>query len=111
VEGVFLPGGFAPIPHVHRSEGESFYVVEGDAEFRLGADRSLGGSGTFLHVPAGTLHGFRNVGTTPLRLLFLHAPALDRFFMELADVAATGPFDPAKLRPLMSKWGMETASE
>jgi mannose-6-phosphate isomerase-like protein (cupin superfamily) len=111
VEGQFVPGGFAPIPHVHRNEAESFYVLEGEAEFAIGGEVTLGRAETFLHVPAGTPHGFRNSGTTPLRLLFIHAPALDTFFSDLADLAGIGPFDPAKLRLLMDKWGMDTAAE
>lgn len=110
VEGRFLPGGFAPIPHVHRNEAESFYVLEGDAEFTVGSDTTFGRAGTFLHVPAGTAHGFRNAGMTPLRLLFIHAPALDAFFLELGDQSG-GPLDPARLRLLMHKWGMDTTAE
>ena len=111
VEGRFVPGGFAPIPHVHRNEAESFYVIEGDAEFTVDGDVTLGKSGTYLHVPAGTPHGFRNSGTTPLRLIFIHAPALDTFFVELADLAGMGPLDTAELRLLMHKWGMVTKTE
>jgi mannose-6-phosphate isomerase-like protein (cupin superfamily) len=111
VEGLFVPGGFAPIPHVHRNEAESFYVLEGDAEFTVGGEVTLGRAETFLHVPAGTPHGFRNAGTTALRLLFIHAPALDTFFLELADLARIGPLDPIELRLLMDRWGMHTNVE
>jgi uncharacterized cupin superfamily protein len=85
--------------------------LEGDAEFIVAGEVTLGRPGTYLHVPAGTRHGFRNSGTTPLRLLFIHAPALDTFFEELGHLAGIGGLDPAKLRHLMEKWGMDTKAE
>ena len=33
-EGTFEPGGFRPLPHIHRDEDEGFYVLEGMFDFQ-----------------------------------------------------------------------------
>lgn len=110
LEGTFQPGGFAPLPHVHREQEETFYVVKGQFDFRLGADIVRGTEGSFLLVPRGTLHGFVNAGTSPATLIFIHSPGLEGFFLELVKLAKSGPRDPEKLRSLMEAWGMDVPS-
>ena len=41
MEALVPPGG-GPPPHVHRNEDETFYVLEGRVEFRLGDERVTG---------------------------------------------------------------------
>jgi mannose-6-phosphate isomerase-like protein (cupin superfamily) len=55
------PGGFVPV-HVHGRQVERFEGVAGMLSFRLGRRRVTAGPGDSVTVPAGTLHGFRNVG-------------------------------------------------
>ena len=110
IEGVFEPGGFAPLPHIHLKEEESFYVLEGQFDFRIGGATVRGDPGAFLHVPHGTLHGFVNAGDSPARLLFVHAPSLEGFFLELAKLSEAGPSNAEKLATLMRHWGMEVVS-
>jgi quercetin dioxygenase-like cupin family protein len=52
------PAGSGPPPHSHDWD-ESFYVVRGEVEFGFGAEKSLAGPGTLVHLPAGTTHWFR----------------------------------------------------
>jgi len=52
------PEGSGPPPHSHPWD-ESFYVIRGELEFGVDETRMTGGAGTFVHVPAGTLHWFR----------------------------------------------------
>ncbi len=109
-EGRFEPGGFRPLPHIHPDGDEGFYVLEGLFDFHVGGGTVRGAPGTFLLVPRGTLHSFTNVSDTPARLLFLHSPPLDEFFLELARLAESGPPDPATIAALMRKWGMDVPS-
>jgi mannose-6-phosphate isomerase-like protein (cupin superfamily) len=60
--------------HAHEGHVDSFYVLEGEAEFLLGDEVVRAGPGSFVAAPAGVTHGFRNVGGTELRLLNIHAP-------------------------------------
>src|ERR687886_911426 len=53
--------------HVHRAHDEGFYVLEGLLEFLVGAATVPAGPGTFVQVPRGVLHTFRNPGPGPAR--------------------------------------------
>src|ERR671938_209996 len=53
---------FAPPPHIHHREDESYYILEGEFEF-LDSDRTfIAGPGSFVYLPKGQLHMHRNVG-------------------------------------------------
>ncbi len=61
--------------HVHDDEDDAFYILEGEMTFVFG-DRSVAAPpGTFVLVPPGVEHGFRNEGDGPVRMLNIHAPA------------------------------------
>src|SRR5881392_2252811 len=61
--------------HVHREEDDSFYILEGEMTFVVDDETVLAPPGTFVLIPPGVEHGFRNDGTTPVRMLNIHAPA------------------------------------
>ncbi len=61
--------------HVHADEDDAFYIVEGEMTFIFGDERATAPPGTFVLVPPGVEHGFRNAGTHPVRMLNIHAPA------------------------------------
>jgi quercetin dioxygenase-like cupin family protein len=66
---------FAGVPvHVHEDHADMFYVLAGEAEFRLEDEVILAGPGSFVAAPPGVEHGFRVVGDAELRLLNVHAP-------------------------------------
>jgi mannose-6-phosphate isomerase-like protein (cupin superfamily) len=60
--------------HVHSGEDDAFYILEGEMTFLLGDDAVAAPPGTFVLVPPGIRHGFRNDGDTPVRMLNVHAP-------------------------------------
>jgi mannose-6-phosphate isomerase-like protein (cupin superfamily) len=60
--------------HSHSDHVDSFYVLEGEAEFRLGDEVVRLGPGAYVAAPIGVAHGFRNVGDGDLRMLNVHAP-------------------------------------
>jgi mannose-6-phosphate isomerase-like protein (cupin superfamily) len=61
--------------HVHDDEDDAFYIVAGEMTFRLGDEVVAAPPGTFVLVPPGVVHGFRNDGAAPVRMLNIHAPA------------------------------------
>ena len=63
-----------PAPHYHEHHVDSFYVLEGEAEFMFGDDVFRAGPGSYVAAPVGIAHGFRNAGDGELRLLNVHAP-------------------------------------
>lgn len=84
LEGIVAPGGGPPI-HYHTREEEGFYVLEGEFEFMADGEVIRATAGTFLNLPKESRHGYRNVGSTPGRLLVVCAPAGFEEFLRAAD--------------------------
>jgi mannose-6-phosphate isomerase-like protein (cupin superfamily) len=61
--------------HVHDEEDDAFYILEGEMTFVLGDEEVPAPPGTFVLVPPGVEHGFRNDGEVPVRMFNIHAPA------------------------------------
>ncbi len=76
-EGVFPPGGFAGVEHIHPFQDEHFDVVAGEAAFTVGGDERTLRAGEAIDVPAGTAHTFANAGEREMRVVFEFRPALE----------------------------------
>lgn len=110
------PGQGTP-PHVQRGDDEAFYVLEGAYELTVGSAVTEGRPGTFVFVPRGTPHAFRNVGTTPARMLIINTPAgfHEGFFLDAGErVSGRAPVFPPLMPPNVpkliedaSRWGIE----
>jgi mannose-6-phosphate isomerase-like protein (cupin superfamily) len=61
--------------HVHADEDDAFYILEGEMTFVVGDEEVAAPPGTFVLVPPGVEHGFRNDEDRPVRMLNIHAPA------------------------------------
>jgi mannose-6-phosphate isomerase-like protein (cupin superfamily) len=74
-----------PDAHFHRTLTESFYVLTGTVTIYDGRSWSRFGSGDFVHVPAGGLHGFRNEdGAASMLLHFAPGAPREGYFEGLA---------------------------
>ncbi len=62
-------------PHIHDGEDDAFYILEGEMTFTHGDEEIAAPLGTFVLIPPGVEHGFRNDGDVPVRMLNIHAPA------------------------------------
>lgn len=111
-----VPPGSGPPPHIHSREEESFLVLEGEMTFQLGEDRIVATQGTFLNMPVGSLHCFKNESGQTARLLISVCPAgLEKMFFEvgtpLADDVVTAPppshTDIQKLLEAAPRYGVE----
>jgi len=60
--------------HVHARHEETFVVLEGQYEVRLGQRILLVVAGDYVFVPRGTPHTYRNAGPTPARVINLISP-------------------------------------
>ena len=80
------PPGGGPPPHYHTQDDESFHVIEGRVEFFAdGQWREVAPGGT-VFMPRGAVHAFRNVGTTPSRMLLSTTPSgFEIFFARCAE--------------------------
>ena len=73
-----LPRLIAP-PHLHRSDDEAWYVLEGTLRVRVGKEELEARAGSAVFVPRGTPHTYWNPGPGPVRyLLAMTANILDR---------------------------------
>jgi mannose-6-phosphate isomerase-like protein (cupin superfamily) len=88
-ETTLAPGVPGPPPHTHRQMVDSFYVLEGTLTVRLGDDELEAGAGTYVCVPPGIVHTFRNPTDAPVRILNLNSPGGWEGYMR--DLAAAMP--------------------
>lgn len=89
-EYVSQPGVEGPPQHVHHGHDETFFVVEGRYEFSIGQRCEQLGPGSFLSLPRGTPHSFRNAGDSPGRIVGTFSPgAFANYFRELAKIIDT----------------------
>jgi mannose-6-phosphate isomerase-like protein (cupin superfamily) len=69
------PRAHGPESHVHAEEDDAFYVLDGELTFELEDGDVVAPAGTFVLVPPGAAHTFRNDLDKPTRVLNIHAPA------------------------------------
>ena len=73
------PPGLTARPHVHASEDEMFYLLEGELTGFCGDDRWTATPGTFVFVPRDCQHGFTVTSREPARAIVITGPPhLDR---------------------------------
>ena len=67
--------------HIHHSDDEAWYVLEGSLRFKLADGEVDAPAGTTVFVPAGTPHTYRVM--EPSRYLIFLTPKLDRLIARL----------------------------
>lgn len=84
------PPGFAPPFHVHYSETEAFFMIDGAMTvFCDGIERDVG-RGDFVLLPARIPHGFRVAESGPARFVHMTAPGrFDDMARELGQPASS----------------------
>jgi mannose-6-phosphate isomerase-like protein (cupin superfamily) len=85
------PGTGVPL-HIHPSQDEFIYMLEGSFELELGGARLQARAGDLVRMPRGVPHSYANAAAIPARALFWVTPArrLRALFdqlHELADIA------------------------
>jgi mannose-6-phosphate isomerase-like protein (cupin superfamily) len=99
------PAGWGPPRHIHSREDEIFYILEGTYELHVGDERRTVSAGASAILPLGVPHGFRNVASTPSRLLSVITPGgLEDYFLTLAKCSP--PPSPAQLVELARPFGL-----
>ena len=64
-----------PSAHAHDDHVDSFYVLDGEADFLVDDEWMRLGPGSFVAAPIGVTHAFTNRGPGRARLLNIHAPS------------------------------------
>jgi quercetin dioxygenase-like cupin family protein len=110
-----VPPGGGPPPHVHRREDEAFFVLEGDLTFQADGRTFPAAPGSWITLPKGSRHTFRNTGAATARMLIVVTPSgLEQFFAEVGLEATTRssppPVTPADIEKLLAvapRYGIE----
>ena len=87
-ESTAAPGEGPPL-HLHVSEDEFMYVLEGRLRFRLDETDHTAPAGSFVFIPRGVPHAWQNAGDNHARILFMFTPAssgMERFFERYAEL-------------------------
>lgn len=110
--GTTPPGG-GPPPHYHAHEDEWFLPLEGRVEFFLNGSWKEVPLQSFVFLPRGTVHTFRNCGDTPLKMLTHTTPAgFEIFFARCAaEFAKDGPPDMAHIVEISAEHGIHFVTE
>jgi quercetin dioxygenase-like cupin family protein len=76
------PKGREPSRHLHYTDDEGFYVLEGELTFYVGEETYAAGPGTFVYLPHGVPHSY-TFRTDSVRMLSIVAPGgLERHFRD-----------------------------
>ncbi len=102
------PPGGGPPPHYHDAEDETFFVLEGRAEFFQDGCWTEVPAGTVIYMPKGVLHTFRNPGDKPLKQLITTSPSgFEKFFAAAeAEFARPGGPDMERILSLSAQHGI-----
>jgi len=65
------------VPWHNQEQEEIYFVVEGEGEMCLGAERRTVKAGQAAYIPSGVFHQLTNTGPTPLRMIYVYGPAGD----------------------------------
>ena len=108
------PAGHGIPPHRHSEEDESFYVLAGQVVIEgdgiEGRSVTLA-AGSFFYGPRDQVHGFRNPGPEPAKLLVFVTPGsgVEAMFRELAALTKTmgEKVEPAQVGEVCGRYGIE----
>lgn len=91
------PANAGPPPHTHAWE-EIYVVLSGELDVTVGGETTRLRPGGFAHVPAGTVHGYRNI-TDAHFLTIVSRGNASKFFKQVATEVEMSPPDlPGVLR-------------
>jgi len=90
--------------HLHRTQDETHYILEGQFEFVLGERKVNADAGSVVYVPRTMMHAFTNIGKEKGKLLFINTPAgpLEQFLVEFGE-PVSDPSSPPEGEPDLDK--------
>jgi quercetin dioxygenase-like cupin family protein len=99
------PPGGGPPPHKHENEDETFFVVEGEYEFLVDGQWIKASAGDSFYRARGTVHTFRNCGTTTGKILIFVTPGGFQSYLEEISPLSV-PADMARLIEISGRYGI-----
>jgi quercetin dioxygenase-like cupin family protein len=109
-EEIVPPGAGTPL-HIHHTSDEAIHLLAGELMIRLGAQVTTVSAGTWIFIPRGTTHGWKNRSNVPVRASYTFTPSDGAKVFELARVLGRIPSDSpatmAKFDALCKRYGYE----
>lgn len=103
------PGYFVP-PHVHDDDDEAFYITQGELTLITDKGESKAGPGSFILLPRGALHGFRNDTDRTVTFLTICRPGVQATEMfrhyDRTSRAATAPLPRSEIAAIAGEYGV-----
>ena len=92
--GEIGPGGFIP-DHYHKWEDQTFHILEGTLEAKIGDQVFTVGAGDSIHCPRGISHYMKNTGDTTAKMISYIFPGdwAEDFMAETSRQNETGERD------------------
>jgi quercetin dioxygenase-like cupin family protein len=104
-----VPAGAGTPLHRHLTSNEVIYIQDGMFKFKLGEQVATGRAGTWVFIPQGTVHGWKNIGSEAGKAFYIFSPAEGaKVFETLGDLQL--PFtalDQATLDSVYQRYGYE----
>jgi mannose-6-phosphate isomerase-like protein (cupin superfamily) len=97
------PRLIAPL-HVHHSDDEAWYVLEGTLRVQVGSEEVEAGAGSAVFVPRGKAHTYWNPGPGQVRYLLVMTANIHRLIQEIHKMPDRNP---AALREVFKKYDSE----
>jgi mannose-6-phosphate isomerase-like protein (cupin superfamily) len=92
------------VVHLHETQDEGFYILEGHVIFTIGDQKLAAGPGDFLSIPKNTWHSLESL-TDGLRVLNFYAPAgFERVMIESGTPATSLTVPPDDLPSPDQQW-------
>ncbi|MEM9701744.1 MAG: cupin domain-containing protein, partial [Planctomycetota bacterium] len=92
--------------HVHSLEDETFYIIDGSLEARVGDERHTLHAGDAVFLPRGIKHRLLCLSEEAKVVMLIHPPGLEQFFDEIDRLTADGPADPQEMQTVAAKYGV-----
>jgi quercetin dioxygenase-like cupin family protein len=79
----WAPQGFKTQPHLHRSAGEAFYLLDGEITATIGREVFQATPGTFLYIPPQAPHSFLVTSKFARKLIIFSPPGTEEGFRQI----------------------------
>lgn len=104
-EIVDTEGNGAPL-HSHPWD-ETFYILEGELEIRMGNRTISAPRGAVTHIPANTPHGFRIASSKAQALIMISPGTAEAFYRDMGEATATLPPDMERIQEVCQRHGLK----
>lgn len=103
----------APPLHLHHTENEWFYTLDGQHDFQVGDKIYHLAPGGSIFAPRMMPHTWQNVGDSPGRMLVLVQPAgrLEAFFALFSKLVSIGALSTGAAKALFEEYDMEVVGQ